>query len=290
MENLGEWINLLVRWFHIVAGIAWIGSSFFFMWLDSALRKHTDSTSADPKNSGALWMVHSGGFYHVEKRILGIGEVPPELHWFKWEALLTWVSGMFLLGVVYYWGGLMEETPYLSALGYAATGLAIIVLTWIVYDNLWLSPLSQNVALCAVLTFGIIVCVTMMGSHYLGARASYIHVGAAMGTLMVANVWLRILPAQRELIASSKAGVVRDQKLAERAKMRSIHNNYMTFPVIFIMISNHFPITYGHSQNWLILLALMVASFCVRHFMNTGRFKYLLVVAAAIFAALVVFV
>ncbi|MBI1860331.1 MAG: urate hydroxylase PuuD [Deltaproteobacteria bacterium] len=282
MENWGEWVNLLVRWFHIVAAIGWIGSSFFFMWLDSALEK-----SSDPKIQGSLWMVHSGGFYNVEKRILTKDEIPPNLHWFKWEALLTLISGLFLLGVVYYWGGLMDERSDLPPLGYAAAGFALIALTWLLYDNLWLSPLGKNIPVAGVLTFALIGFITWLGGHFLGPRASYIHVGAAMGTLMVANVWLRILPAQTQMIAAAKQGVPRDARLAERAKMRSIHNNYMTFPVVFIMISNHFPSTYGHSRNWLILLALMVASFCVRHVMNTGRSRFLLGVAALIFAALV---
>lgn len=283
MENMGEWLNLLVRWFHIIAGISWIGSSFYFMWLDSAL----DAVSEDSKILGTVWMVHGGGFYKVEKRQLAPGELPQTLHWFKWEALLTWVSGVFLLGIVYYWGGLMEETQYLSPVGFAAVGALIIVLTWFVYDALWVTALPSWVS--TVLSFGLVVGVSILGAHYLGARASFIHVGAAMGTMMVANVWLRILPAQRQLIDSTKRGRPLDLKLAARAKMRSVHNNYMTFPVVFIMISSHFPNTYGHSHNWLVLALLIVASAAVRHHLNTHRHRWMLAVASAVIIFLIYF-
>lgn len=283
MENLPEWLGLVARWFHIVVAIGWIGSSFYFMWLDSALER-----SSDPKVQGQLWMVHSGGFYRVEKRVLSPGEIPPNLHWFKWEALLTWISGIFLLGIVYYWGGLMEERSDTKPLGYAAVGVTAITMSWFVYDRLWLL-LHHRPRLCLLVSVCLVCALTWVGTRFLGARASFMHIGAALGTIMVANVWLRILPFQRQMIARTQSGHAPDLQLAELAKRRSVHNNYMTFPVIFIMISHHFPSTYGHEHNWIVLMALFFASVCVRHYLNTHRHVWLLGVAVFVLSFLVWF-
>lgn len=289
--NYSEWLNLVVRWFHIIAGISWIGSSFYFMWLDSHLEKPSaQDESRDPNLAGHLWMVHSGGFYRVEKRFLAAGQVPKHLHWFKYEALFTWLSGLTLLIAVYYFGGIAVDATYGAVSdGWAAViGLAVLVGGWLVYDGIWISPLEKKAPLTAAVCFVMLVGVAYLLSHTLGGRSAYIHVGALLGTCMVANVWVRILPAQRQMIAATQAGTARDLRLAHRAKLRSVHNNYMTFPVVFIMISNHYPSTYGHEFNWGILAVLMLASAGVRHYLNhpVARNLVLLFLAAAAIATL----
>lgn len=280
--SISEWLNLVLRWTHVITGIAWIGSSFYFMWLDSHLEK---PAKADENVAGRLWMVHSGGFYHVEKRYLAAGQVPDTLHWFKWEAAFTWLSGFFLLIVVYHWGGIAVDTGYsdLSPAAGAAIGLGLLAVSWLVYDGLWISPLGRHTRLASLISFALVVGVAYFLSKTLGGRSSYIHVGAMLGTLMVANVWVRILPAQREMIAATQAGKPRDLTLGERAKRRSIHNNYMTLPVVFIMISNHYPSTYGNQWNWLVLAALMLVGAGVRHHFNVrSRYSIWLFVVAGI--------
>ncbi len=279
--TLSEWLNLVLRWTHLVAGISWIGSSFYFMWLDSHLEapdKPSDTLA------GSLWMVHSGGFYRVEKRYLAAGQVPANLHWFKWEAAFTWLSGFSLLVLVYYLGGTMVDASN-SSLGEgtaALIGIAGLIAGWLVYDLIWMG-LGQWPKLAAVVSVALLVASTFALTQVFSGRAAYIHVGALLGTLMVANVWVRILPAQRQMIAATQAGQARDMTLARRAKLRSVHNNYMTLPVLFIMVSNHFPSTYGHGWNWLILSVLMLAGAGVRHYLNAqNRSALWLVVAAAI--------
>jgi uncharacterized membrane protein len=287
--SVSEWLNLVLRWFHIIAGISWIGSSFYFMWLDSSLEAPAEKSDT---LAGSLWMVHSGGFYRVEKRYLAAGQVPPNLHWFKWEAAFTWLSGFFLLLVVYYFGGLMLDTSGtpLSAPLAAAVGTALLVVAWAAYDGLWM-VLGDRHKLGAVVCFALLVGVAYALTQYLGGRAAYIHIGAMLGTLMVANVWMRILPAQRQMIAATQRGEARDSRLAARAKLRSVHNNYMTFPVIFIMISNHFPSTYGHPWNWAVLAVLFLASAGVRHHLNVAsRATAWLVVLATLSVLALVYV
>jgi uncharacterized membrane protein len=268
MTEFSEWLNLFLRWFHVIAGISWIGSSFYFMWLDASLEV--------PKNDkegteGFLWMCHSGGFYKVEKKILN--QVPATLHWFKWEAAFTFISGFLLLLLVYYFGGLLVD-PHDSVLTQSQAvglGLGLMVLSWVVYDALWISPLSNNIPLASGLSWLLLVALIFLLTQFFAGRAAYMHVGAILGTLMVSNVWMRIIPAQRQMIAATAAGTNRDWELARRAKLRSIHNNYMTFPVVFIMIGNHFPQTYGNDHNAVVLIALILASVLVRHAMNLRR-------------------
>jgi uncharacterized membrane protein len=265
--HLGDWANLLLRWIHLIAGIGWIGSSFYFIWLDRAL---TAPVRPRPGVEGELWMVHSGGFYQVEKRRIGPGELPAVLHWFKWEALLTWVSGIALLVLVYYLGGAYLLDPSVSHIGRgAATGLGIglLVSGWLVYDGLWRSPLADGPGIATATSLVLLTAATIVLCRLLSGRAAYMHVGALLGTVMVANVWLRILPAQRQMIAATAVGRQPDFTLGERAKRRSVHNSYMTFPVLFIMLSNHYPATYASPFNWLILLLLIVAGAAARHMM-----------------------
>ena len=263
-----DWANLLVRWAHFGFGIAWIGSSFYFIWLDAAL---TRPAPARHGVEGELWMVHSGGFYQVEKRLPGPGELPPLLHWFKWEATFTWVTGIVLLAVVYYLtGGVYLVDPAVYAITPARATLlsiAVLVVSWLVYDTLWQSPLGRIGWPATLISFGLLATLVYGLCHVLSGRAAFIHVGAVMGTLMVANVWRRILPAQQAMIDATREGRQPDFALGQAAKRRSVHNSYMTFPVLFIMLSNHFPATYGNPRNWLVLALLIVAGAAARHVM-----------------------
>lgn len=284
---LADWANLLLRWIHLVAGIAWIGSSFYFIWLDSHL---TLPDPARPGVEGEVWMVHSGGFYQVERRRIGPGEMPATLHWFKWEAAFTWLTGIMLLTLVYYLtGGVYLVDPAVSSITPGqATALAVALLAgaWVVYDALWQSPLAERAApALTAACFALLAGAAYGLCHLLSGRAAYIHVGAMLGTLMVANVWRRILPAQQEMIDATKEGRQPDFTLSAKAKRRSVHNSYMTLPVLFIMLSNHYPETYGHRQNWVVLLLLIFAGAAVRHAMiGKGRLRWwvLAPVAAAL--------
>jgi uncharacterized membrane protein len=266
---LGDWANLLLRWTHFIAGIAWIGSSFYFIWLDRALTK-----PAQPRGGagveGDLWMVHSGGFYQVEKRRPGPGEMPAVLHWFKWEALLTWVTGISLLVLIYYMSSAYLLDASVSRIGRGAAialGIGLLVVGWLVYDTLWRSPLARRSAIATAISLALLVVVTIALCRLLSGRAAFMHVGSLLGTIMVANVWMRILPAQQQMIDATRRGQQADFTLGERAKQRSVHNSYMTFPLLFIMLSNHFPATYASPANWLVLLLLFVAGGAVRHAM-----------------------
>src|SRR6267378_2590832 len=264
---LGDWANLLLRWTHFIAGIAWIGSSFYFIWLDRALSKPEHAT---PGVEGDLWMVHSGGFYQVEKRRPGPGEVPPVLDWFKWEAMLTWITGISLLVLVYYLSGAYLLDPSISRIGRGTAivlGIGLLVFGWVIYDALWRSHLARRPAVATAISLVLLTAVTVLLCRLLSGRAAFMHIGSLLGTIMVANVWMRILPAQHQMLAATRAGRPADFTLGERAKQRSVHNSYMTFPLLFIMLSNHFPATYAAPLNWLVLLLLFVAGAAVRHAM-----------------------
>jgi len=270
-----ELLDLFVRWTHVIAGIMWIGNSLLFNWLDRNLRP----IEPPPEGShGKIWLLHSGAFYEVEKKLLPAGTpYPDKVHWFMFQNLTTWVSGICLLIIVYYMGGAAYMIDPSVAEISASTAIAISVGSliggWLVYDLLWKSPLGKNTPLAFAISFVLLIGVSYGLAQVLSGRAAYIQVGAMLGTLMTANVWFYVVPSQRELVAASRAGLPQDPALSYRAKQRSIHNNYMTFPVIFIMISNHFPSTYGSSLNWLILAVLMVGSATFRHFLNI-RFTY----------------
>ncbi len=264
---LTDWANLLLRWAHFIAGIAWIGSSFYFIWLDRALTR-----PEQPKAGveGDLWMVHSGGFYQVEKRRPAPGEIPAVLHWFKWEAMLTWLTGIALLILVFYLGTAYLLDPNISRISRGAAiavGIAIVVLGWPIYDGLWRSPLARRAGVAAAISLALLSAVTLLACRLFSGRAAFMHIGALLGTIMVANVWERILPAQQQMLDATRAGRPADFTLGERAKQRSVHNSYMTFPVLFVMLSNHFPATYASPVNWLVLLLLFVAGASMRHVM-----------------------
>lgn len=271
MSSWLDWANLLLRWAHLGFGIAWIGSSLYFVWLDRSLEP-----GGRPDVEGSLWMVHSGGFYQVEKRRIGPGQLPPVLHWFKWEAALTWATGIVLLAVVYYLtGGVYLVDPAISHITPAqATLLALGLLagSWFLYDALWQSALGRAGWPAVVFSFVYLGGAMYLLTSLLSGRAAFMHVGAIMGTIMVANVWVRILPAQRQMIDATQAGREPDLELGKAAKKRSMHNSYLTFPVLFIMLSNHYPATFTGRWPWLVLALLVVAGAAVRHAM-IGRLR-----------------
>jgi uncharacterized membrane protein len=266
--NLHVWLDLLLRWTHVIAGIAWIGSSFYFVWLD-----HHLSQPAPPREGvvGEIWMVHSGGFYQVERRRLSPGQVPGSLHWFKWEALITWATGLLLLAVVYYFTRgvyLIDlQTSRLSVGAAIAVGLGGIFLSWWVYDAIWRSPLGRSSAFATALSLVLLAAVSFALCRLLSGRAAFLHLGALMGTIMVNNVWQRILPAQQQMIDATKAGRPANEALGEQAKRRSMHNSYITFPVLFLMLSPHFPATSSGPWSWIVALLLTGAGMAARHVM-----------------------
>lgn len=264
-----EWLNLVLRWMHLIFGIAWIGSSFFFVWLDNSLRKSADQ---QPGVLGQAWLIHGGGFYFTEKYSVAPPQLPAELHWFKYEAYFTWLSGFFLMGALYYVGAdlyLIDDKVLALSKGEAiGFSLVSLVLGWIVYDLLCKSPLGRNDAALAIVGFALLVFAAWGYTQVFSARAAYLHVGALIGTIMTANVAHNIIPNQRKAVAEMLAGQVPDPSYGKQAKQRSLHNNYLTLPVLFAMISNHYPVTYGHPYGWVILAVVMVIGGLVRHFFN----------------------
>lgn len=252
-----EWLNLIVRWFHVFAGILWVGQTYYFTWLDG---QFTKLERCEGKTTPAVWMVHSGGFYTVEKqKSLGVG--PEQVRWFRWEALMTWLGGMLLMFLVYYFGGGLIDTDVadIPVSRGIAIGLGVMALGWLAYDLAVQSRLGRSEAAFAGFSLVAIAAVSWGLMHVFSGRAAYIHVGAMMGTIMTANVWLRILPAQRKLIAAAATGRSFDAALSGQAKLRSKHNTFMAVPVVFIMLSNHYPVaTYGNSYGWQILVGLIV--------------------------------
>ncbi len=272
--GLRELLDLIFRWIHVIAAIMWIGNSLLFNWLD---RNLLPPKQARHGGQGEIWLLHSGGFYQVEKTMLAGAELPRPLHWFKWQAYTTWLSGAVLLVLVYYLGGgALLVDPALSPLSRGsaiAVGIGLLVVAWLVYDVLWRSPLAGSPRAAGVVSFGLVMAAAYALTQLFAGRAAFLHVGAMLGTLMAGNVFMKIMPSQRQLVAAVAEGKGPDPVLAEQAKLRSIHNNYMTFPVIVLMLSSHFPSFYGHRFSWLLLGILLLAGAGVRHILNI-RFTY----------------
>ena len=277
-----EWLNLLVRWLHVITGIAWIGASFYFVWLDNNIRPPVPGSELAKKGvSGELWAVHGGGFYNPQKYLVAPAELPKELHWFKWEAYSTWLSGFALLTIVYYFNAqammVDRSVADLSSLQAIGLGLGSLVVGWTVYDLLCRSKLGQHDLVFGAVIFLFLVASAYVLTQFLSGRAAYIHVGAMIGTMMVANVLMLIIPGQRKMVNAMMAGQKPDPIHGLKAKQRSVHNNYFTLPVVFIMISNHYAMTYRHEHAWLVLAVIMLAGVLIRHFFNLkhrGRIEW----------------
>jgi len=283
---LGDWLHLVVRWLHIAAAIAWVGASFYFIALDHGLRAPADERDAARGVGGEAWEIHGGGFYRIEKFRVAPSALPGSLRWFRWEAYLTWLSGFGLLVLLYYVDPFqfLIDPAVRDLDPLAAVGASVLILAagWIAYDAAS-RALADRPLVLATLIVALIVIVVWVSSQLFSARAAYIQAGSTMGTWMAANVLFTIIPGQRELVAAKRAGRDPDAVFGLRGKQRSIHNNYLTLPVIFAMISQHFPFTYGHAYGAALLLALMAAGAAVQHFLNVrheGRTEWPLLWAA----------
>jgi uncharacterized membrane protein len=267
-----DWLQLLIRWIHLITGIAWIGSSFYFVWLDNHLLAPKDQDDADKGIGGELWAVHGGGFYVVRKFKVAPPVLPEPLHWFKWEAYTTWMSGFALLVVMYYLHAnvymIDKSIADISALQAVGLSVALLVLGWLVYDQLCQRlGLARDTWIAGIMV-AFIAIVAWRLSDVLSGRAVYIQIGAMLGTIMAANVLFVIIPSQRKLVEAKEQGRAPDPIYGLRGKQRSVHNNYFTLPVLFIMISNHYPMTYGAKHGWAVLIAIMLLAAYVRHFFN----------------------
>ena len=256
--TFNEWVELILRWAHVFAGIMWVGATYYFTWLDGQFSKLESIAASDPANKDAekyVWMVHSGGFYLVEKQ-KNPKIMAQTLHWFRWEAAASWVTGILLFVLIYYRGGHLisiEDSP-IGATAAIWLSIGLIAAGWIVYDLLW--KFCRNERAGVVISYALVVVTSWLVCHYFSPRSGYLQLGAMFGTIMAANVWMRILPAQRRMVAALKAGTPPDLNEGAQAKARSKHNSFIVVPVVFIMISNHYPGTYGSSSNWIILSAL----------------------------------
>lgn len=267
-----ECASLLLRWLHLIVGIAWIGASFYFIWLDNSLKPPTDPALRAKGVGGELWAVHGGGFYNPQKYLGAPPALPDELHWFKWEAYSTWLTGFLLLSTLYYLqagsymldAGKLLQSPQAAVL----TGLATLGGGWLAYDLLcrWLFGRSQ--LLFAVIYGGFVLAVAWGLDQLLAGRAMFLHIGAMLGTTMAANVFFWIIPGQKQMVAAMQRGEAPDPVHGLRGKQRSVHNNYLTLPVLFAMISNHYAFTYHAPHAWLVLGGILLAAVLIRHFFN----------------------
>ncbi|MSO67541.1 MAG: cysteine desulfurase [Pseudolabrys sp.] len=266
---LGEWVNLLLRWAHLIVGIGWIGTSFYFMALDYSLSKRE---RMNPGVLGATWQVHGGGFYHVEKYTVAPAQLPPDLHWFQWEAYLTWVTGFGLMIVQYY----LHANAYLidpsvlplNAWQAIAISLGSILTGWAIYEVLCRSAISQNAPLLALCVFALIVGASVFYTHVYSGRGAFVHVGALTGSIMATNVFAVIIPNQKKLIAQMLRGETPDPRHGAIGKQRSIHNNYLTLPVLVMMVAPHYPFLFSHSHAWMVVALILIAGALIRHYLN----------------------
>jgi len=263
-----EWLNLLGRWVHMVTGIAWIGASFYFVWLDNSLETPKQQADVDQGVGGEVWSVHGGGFYHAQKYKVAPPKLPDNLHWFKWEAYTTWITGMFLLSLMYWYQAeiylIDPSVMTLSKPVAVILGMLTIAVGWIVYDLLCKLPIGKQENKLSLVMLVFVSIAAWALCQIFSGRGAYLHFGAMLGTIMVANVFFVIMPGQRDLVAAKQEGRAPDPMHGVRAKQRSVHNTFFTLPVLFVMISNHYAMTWGHEYNWLILIALSVAGALIR--------------------------
>ena len=263
-----EWVNLLGRWVHMITGIAWIGASFYFIWLDNSLETPKSSEDSAKGVSGEVWSVHGGGMYHAQKYKLAPAVMPEHLHWFKWEAYTTWISGMFMLALMYWYGAeIYLIDPGVAALSRPvaiAIGIAVIAIGWFAYNWLCESDIGKNENTMAAILFVALSILAFLLCQVFSGRGAFMHFGSMLGTIMVGNVFFVIIPGQKDLVLAKEEGRDPDPIHGIRGKQRSVHNTYFTLPVLFVMISNHYAMTYGHKYNWLILIALTLIGALVR--------------------------
>jgi len=267
-----EWFSLLLRWLHLIVAIAWIGSSFYFVWLDNNLRAPLDEDLQRKGVAGELWAVHGGGFYNPQKYLVAPAALPAHLHWFKWESYSTWLSGAALISVLYY---VQAPTwmidPARAALTPAqavAIGLGTLAGGWLVYDGLCRLLAARSPLLLGAAYYAFVVAVAWGLSQVLSGRAAFLHVGAMIATAMSANVFFHIIPGQKKTVAQMQRGEAPDPQYGRLAKQRSVHNNYLTLPVLFCMISNHYAFVYGNAHAWAALALIVLAGALIRHFFN----------------------
>lgn len=278
-----EWLVLMTKWIHLIVGIAWIGASFYFNWLEGHLER--GKSDLNPGVAGDLWAVHGGGFYHVEKFEVAPAKLPELLHWFKWEAYFTLITGVVLLTLVFYRApslylidsAVADISPFVALI----SAVGSIIVMWLVYDTLCKTKLVENGLAFFSLIFALIALYAFGAFHVLSAKAAFIHVGAVIGTIMVANVFFVIIPSQKTMVKAMQAGMPPDGDVGHRGFIRSLHNNYFTLPVLFIMIAAHYPIAFANKQAWVLLVLISLAGVLVRHFFNLknrGRKNYLFLV------------
>ena len=267
--HLMEWLNIVVRVMHITFGIAWIGASFYFVFLENALNR-TDNVRDEL--AGNLWAVHGGGFYYLEKYKGAPKQLPKHLHWFKYEAYFTWVSGFALLFIIYYFNAsaMMIDTNVMKLTTAEAIGISIgsFIAAWCMYDLLCKSPLRKQPWLFVLTGIIVLVGFAYFYSQVFSGRAAFIHFGAMIGSIMVANVFFVIIPSQKAMVHAAKKGIAPDPQKGKNALFRSIHNNYFTLPVLFVMVSNHFPSTFGNQYQWIVLAAITIGSAGIKHWLN----------------------
>ena len=268
-SHMMEWLNIVVRVMHITFGIAWIGASFYFVFLENALNR---TENVRDELAGNLWAIHGGGFYYLEKYKTAPKLIPKHLHWFKYEAYFTWLSGFSLLFIVYYFnakGFLIDTNVYAMSTGAAiATGIGSFVVAWLLYDTLCRTPLVKKGIWFTLVGVIIVIGFAWFYCHVFSARAAYIHFGAMLGSIMVANVFFVIIPSQKEMVKAAREGRPLNPELGKHAGLRSLHNNYLTLPVLFVMVSNHFPSTFGFKYPWIILAAISLGSAGIKHWLN----------------------
>ena len=272
MPFLVSWAEFAVRWLHVITAIAWIGSSFYFIALDLGLRKH-DQLPAGA--AGDEWQVHGGGFYHIQKYLVAPAHLPEHLTWFKWESYATWLSGFALLAIVYYGSAdlylIDAEKLELSTLAAIALSIGSLMLVWGVYSLLCRATLGQNATLLMVILYVFLIALSWGFHQIFTGRAAFIHLGAVTATIMSANVFMVIIPNQKIVVADLKAGRTPDAKYGQIAKQRSTHNNYLTLPVIFLMLSNHYPLAFATEYSWIIASLVFLMGVTIRHYFNTGH-------------------